>query len=112
MEGKGFRDRAPEFAEAGLEVVGVSFDTPQDNLAFAEKNGFPFRLLSDVDRKVGELYETKRAPEEHSPEYAKRRTYLIDPDGRIVKAYRVTDITGHPGQVLDDLRMLRAIEPN
>lgn len=86
--------------------MGVSFDTPQDNRAFAEKNGFPFRLLSDADRKVGELYETKRAPEEPSPEHAKRRTYLIDPEGRIVRAYRVTDIAGHPAQVLDDFREL------
>jgi peroxiredoxin Q/BCP len=108
MEGRGFRDRAPEFAEAGLEVVGVSFDTPEDNRAFAETNGFPFRLLSDADREVGELYETKRAPEEQSPGYAKRRTYLIDPEGRIAKAYRVTDIAGHPAQVLEDFRALSA----
>src|SRR5438067_1605936 len=102
MEGKGFRDRAPEFDETGAQVVGVSFDTPEDNRAFAEKNGFPFRLLSDVERKVGELYETKRAPAEHNPEYAKRRTYLIDPEGTIVKAYRVSDIPAHPDQVLSD----------
>jgi peroxiredoxin Q/BCP len=104
MEGRGFRDRAPEFAQAGVEIVGVSFDTPEDNRGFAEKNGFPFRLLSDVDRKVGELYETKRAPEESSPGYAKRRTYLIDPQGVIAKAYRVTDIPAHPDQVLEEVR--------
>jgi peroxiredoxin Q/BCP len=108
LEGKGFRDRAPEFAESGIELVGVSFDTPQDNRTFAEKNGFPFRLLSDVDRKAGEAYETKRAPEEQSPTNAKRRTYLIDPGGRIAKAYRVTDIAGHPAQVLEDFRALLA----
>jgi thioredoxin-dependent peroxiredoxin len=89
-----------------VEIVGISFDTPEDNLGFAEKNRMPFRLLSDVDRQVGELYETKRAPEERSPEYAKRRTYLIDPDGEIRKAYRVTDIAAHPGEVLDDFRRL------
>ena len=55
---------------------------------------------------MGEVYETKRAPEESSPEFAKRRTYLIDPNGRIAKAYRVTDIAGHPGQVLEDFRAL------
>jgi peroxiredoxin len=60
-----------------------------------------------VDRKVGEAYETKRAPAEQSPEYAKRRTYLIDPEGRIVRAYRVTDIPAHPGQVLEDVRSLQ-----
>jgi peroxiredoxin Q/BCP len=68
----------------------------------------PFRLLSDVDRSVGEAYETKRHPEEPSPEFAKRRTYLIDPAGRIVKAYRVRDIPNHPDEVLRDLRELQA----
>jgi peroxiredoxin Q/BCP len=106
VEGKGFRDRTPEFEDMGAEIVGASFDTPEDNRAFAEKHGFPFRLLSDVDRSVGEVYETKRHPEERSPEYAKRRTYLIDPDGVIRKAYRVSDIDAHPDEVLADLRRL------
>jgi thioredoxin-dependent peroxiredoxin len=107
VEGKGFRDRTPEFEEVGAEIVGASFDRPEDNRAFAEKHGFPFRLLSDVDRTVGEAYETKRHPEERSPEYAKRRTYLIDPEGMIRKAYRVTEIDAHPGEVFDDLVRLR-----
>ena len=106
MEGQGFRDRAPEFKELGAEVIGVSFDRPEDNRGFAEKNGFPSRLLSDVDRTVGALYETRRADEEKYPEFAKRRTYVIDPEGIIRKAYRVKDIPAHPGQVLDDLRDL------
>src|SRR5919198_3222454 len=108
MEGRGFRDRAPEFEDAGAEVLGVSFDPPEKNKGFAQKNGFPFRLLSDVDRKVGEAYETKRAPAEQSPQNAKRRTYLIDPQGMIVRSYRVTDIAGHPDQVLKDLRELQS----
>jgi thioredoxin-dependent peroxiredoxin len=91
-----------------VEIVGVSFDIPEDNRGFAEQNGFPFRLLSDADRTVGELYETKRSPDEKSPEFAKRRTYLIDPEGVIRKAYRVTDIPAHPGEVLDDARRLAA----
>jgi peroxiredoxin Q/BCP len=67
--------------------------------------------LSDVDRTVGARYETKRAPEESSPEYAKRRTYLIDPQGVIVRSYRVTDIPAHPDQVLADLKELQAQAP-
>lgn len=38
---------------------------------------------------------------------AKRRTYLIDPEGRVARAYRVTDIPSHPQQVLEDLRALK-----
>ena len=92
-----------------MAVVGASFDRPEDNRAFAEENGLPFPLLSDVDRSVGRLYETVRAPGESSPEFAKRRTYLIDPEGRIAKAYRVRDIAQHPGQVLADLRTMGAV---
>jgi peroxiredoxin len=63
-------------------------------------------LLSDIDRRVGALYETVRAPEEQFPDWSKRRTYLIDPSGVIRKAYRVKDAGSHPDEVLDDLRRL------
>jgi thioredoxin-dependent peroxiredoxin len=86
----------------------VSFDPPEKNRAFAEKFGFPYRLLSDVDTSVGEAYETKRAPEEDDPLRPKRRTYLIDPHGIIRKAYRVRDTSAHPDEVLRDLASLRA----
>ncbi len=86
--------------------MGVSFDTPEDNRGFAEQNGFPFRLLSDVTREVGRRYETVRGPDEQSPDFAKRRTYLIDPEGVIREAYRVTDIPAHPARVLEDFRQL------
>jgi peroxiredoxin Q/BCP len=87
-------------------VLGASFDPPEANRAFAEKNDFPFRLLSDVDKTVGQAYEVKRAPEEADPLRPKRRTYLIDPDGVIRKAYRVKDVTTHPDEVLRDLAEL------
>ncbi len=89
-----------------MEVIGASFDPPEANRTFAEKHDLPFRLLSDVDTKVGQAYEVKRAPEEPSPEWPKRRTYLIDPEGVIRKAYRVRDVTAHPDEVLRDLAEL------
>ena len=94
--------------DLGAEILGASFDTVEDNRAFSEKQGFPFRVLSDVDRSVGEAYETKRHPDERSPDAPKRRTYLIDPEGVIRKAYRVQDVAAHPAEVLDDLRSLGA----
>jgi thioredoxin-dependent peroxiredoxin len=87
-------------------ILGASFDPPETNRAFAQKQGFGFRLLSDVDRRVGELYETKRHPSEQGAEWPKRRTYLIDPRGVIRKAYRVKDVVAHPDEVLADLRRL------
>jgi peroxiredoxin Q/BCP len=111
VEGQGFRDRTPEFEDEEAVLLGVSFDRPEANLAFAEKFGFPFRLLSDADTTAGKAYETKRAPEEADPTRPKRRTYLIDPQGVIRKAYRVRDIAGHADEVLADLRALRSSEP-
>lgn len=93
------------------EIFGVSFDKVHDNRRFAEKYGFPFRLLSDEDRSVGQRFETTRHPDERSPDSPKRRTYLIDPQGIIRKAYRVTNVDAHPAEVLEDLRELRSM-PN
>jgi peroxiredoxin len=65
-------------------------------------------MLSDVDHAVGVIYETQRHPDERTPEWAKRRTYLIDPEGMIRKAYRVRDTEAHPGEVLEDLRQFQS----
>lgn len=90
----------------GAEILGISFDTPEENRAFAEKFGFPYRLLSDADREVGAAYETLR--EEGHPYRAvpRRLTYLIDPDGVIARSYAVKDVEVHPDEVLADLRQL------
>jgi peroxiredoxin Q/BCP len=88
------------------ELLGASFDTPEANRAFAEKFAFPFRLLSDEDRSVGERYQVRRAPDEKRASSPSRTTYLIDPDGRIALAYLVKDVQAHPEEVLGDLRRL------
>jgi peroxiredoxin Q/BCP len=88
-------------------ILGISFDAPEANKAFREKYEFPFRLLSDYDEQVGVKYET-RDPGTEKVSFAKRLSYLIDPDGVIRKAYEVTDIPAHPAEVLVDLHDLRA----
>jgi peroxiredoxin len=60
-------------------------------------------LLSDVDRAVGTEYEVARGPDEKYPEYPMRHSYLIDPDGRIHRAYEVTDVASHAADVIADI---------
>ncbi len=84
------------------EILGISFDAPEANKAFREKYDFPFRLLSDFDEQVGVAYET-RDPGSEKVSFAKRLSYLIDPDGTIAKSYQVADIPAHPAEVLADL---------
>jgi peroxiredoxin Q/BCP len=88
-------------------ILGASFDTPDENRAFAEEQRFGYRLLSDVDRRVGAQYEVTRAPEEQFAALARRIAYLIDPGGVIRKAYEVTDVQSFAGDVLADLDALR-----
>jgi peroxiredoxin Q/BCP len=89
------------------EILGISFDTPADNKAFREKFEFPFKLLSDVDHKVGEAYGAAKGPDEQYPDFARRVSFLIDPEGRVAKSYLVSDIPAHPAEVLADIYELQ-----
>jgi peroxiredoxin len=87
--------------------LGASFDTTDENKAFAEAQAFDYRLLSDVDRKVGVLYEVTRPPDDERANFAQRIAYLIDPDGTIRKAYQVSDVSGFADEILADLQSLQ-----
>ncbi len=84
-------------------MIGISFDSPTDNLAFRSENQFPFPLLSDVDRSVGQAYQVVRTTGDRFADYPQRVAYLIDPDGTIVTATEVTDPAGYGEQALADL---------
>ncbi len=77
---------------------------------FAETQEFPFALLSDVDRTVGNAYEVTRDPDDKYATFPRRYSYLIDPDGVIRHAYDVTDVATHADDVLADLDHLRVTE--
>ncbi len=99
IEGKGLRDRAPDFARSNIVILGASFDTQSDNAAFAQKFGFPFPLLCDTDRSLGMAYG---ACDDVKAGYAKRISYLIDEQGNILKAYLKVQPADHPQEVLQD----------
>lgn len=67
------------------------------NAAFAAKFSFPFPLLCDTDRRLGLAYG---ACDDAAAGYAKRISYLIDEQGRILKAYAKVQPADHPDEVL------------
>jgi peroxiredoxin Q/BCP len=77
----------------------VSFDTVEENRAFAEKFDFPFPLLCDPDRTLAESYGAGR----DEGRSARRISYLIGPDGIVKKAYGTVKPAEHPAEVLADL---------
>ncbi len=104
-EGCALRDNFEEFKKMNVEVLGVSFDRPESNAAFIKENHLPFRLLSDWDKSlavsVGAADSTKRL-------FARRISYLVGPDGRVLKTYNNVDPSTHARQVLDDVAALAA----
>jgi peroxiredoxin Q/BCP len=81
-------------------VIGVSFDTPAENAAFAAKFEFPFPLISDPERKLGMAYGACESPND---EYARRIAYVIDEQGRIAQAHPKVDAKSYPKEQLATL---------
>lgn len=105
MEGEELRDRAPEFEELDARIVGISYDSPEGNKAWADLMGFDFPLLSDPKKEIGALLDVKRPRAHPMFAFPRRVTYLIDPGGTVVRSYDVgLNINGHADEVLADLR--------
>ena len=98
-EGCGFRDRMSQFTKKNAVVLGVSFDTVEENQAFKKKFGFPFPLLCDTERQIGVAYG---ACKDKTAKNATRIGYIIDPAGKIKRAYSSVDARSFPEQVLGD----------
>jgi len=95
-----FRDSWHDVEAAGLTVLGVSYDSPESNRKFAEKYDLPFLLLSDVDHRLAKAVGASRA----LLPFPKRISYLVGPDGKVVRAYPDVTPSAHAGQVLADAR--------
>ena len=81
-------------------MIGVSFDTKEQNERFAKKYDFPFPLLCDTDHKIGLAYG---AAESAKDEYARRIAYVIDENGVITQAHGKVDAKTYPREQLASL---------
>jgi peroxiredoxin Q/BCP len=99
-EGRGLRDEVEGFRAHGVEVVGVSFDAPVTNAAFVKAEGFPFRLLSDESHR---LAVNVGAADSTDAAVARRISYLVGPDGKVLRVYDSVNPSSHAKDVLGDL---------
>ena len=104
-----FRDDIAKLRQAGASVVGVSLDDMKSHADFAAKYHVPFPLLADADRTVATEYGVLGSM--MGKHYAKRTTFLIDPQGRIAKVYVDVDPKANSGHVLSDLATLKNAAP-
>lgn len=100
-----FRDEQRALREQGADILGVSLDSSADHRAFAVRYALTFPLLSDstgaLSRAYGSLF--KLGP----VRFARRRTFLIAPDGFIGRVYCHVKPATHAAEVLQDLRTLQ-----
>ena len=96
-----FRDNIFAYRRLGVSLLGVSVQDVGSKKAFATKHSLPFPLLADTDKSVARAYDVL-AP----LGFARRETFIIDPQGAIARHYSAVDPKTHSAQLLADLGAL------
>jgi peroxiredoxin Q/BCP len=86
-----------------VRIVGASFDPPEENLAWAEQEGFQYELWSDLERDLALYYGAAATDTQPS---ASRLTFLLDADGTLILEYSSISTQTHPSEVLEDCQAI------
>ena len=106
IEAHNFERDTAKYAALNAVVLGVSLDTVESHKTFCSKDGLNFKLLADPEGKVISQYGVPvmtMGPNK----FAKRETYLIGPDGKVLKFWEVKDVQGHSADVLASLAEMK-----
>ncbi len=88
-------------AGAGAEVLGVSRDTVECQRDFARRNDLPYRLLSDVDGTLAEAWGVAGGVLRFG--LPKRVTFLVSPEGLVLRRFEPVTPAGHAAEVINAL---------
>ena len=105
IEAHKFQVDQPKYAERDAVVLGVSVDSVDSHKAFCAKEGLNFKLLADTEHKVTDSYGS--LTNLGLVKFAARHTFIIDPSGKIAKAYSSVNPLKHSQEVLTDLDELQ-----
>lgn len=105
-QAQNFRDRHDEFAEAGCQIFGISRDTLKSHAGFTDKQALPYPLISDPDESLCELFGVMKLKNMYGKQVRgiERSTFLVDPQGVLVKEWRGLRVPGHVDEVLQTVR--------
>lgn len=105
IEAHNFQRDLSKYEAMNAVIVGVSVDTPDSHKQFCTKEGLTFRLLADPEHKVVDEYGS--LGHFGTMTIAQRNTFLIDPEGKIVKVWTKVDPQHHSDEVLAQLADLK-----
>lgn len=96
-----FRDGLQEITDLDAAVIGVSVDDTSSHADFARKYQLEFPLLADTTAETAARYHSliRLGP----IKFARRNTFLIDPEGKIARMYLSADPARNSSDVIRDL---------
>jgi peroxiredoxin Q/BCP len=103
-----FQDNLPKFKKSKAAVLGMSVLDSESKAKFAKKYDLTFPLLADEDHAVMEKYGVWQEKSMYGKKYmgVARTTYLIGPDGKVVKRWDGVKVDGHAEEVLAAVQAL------
>jgi thioredoxin-dependent peroxiredoxin len=104
-EAHNFQVDQPKYAGRDAVVLGVSLDSVDSHKKFCAKEGLNFKLLADTDHRVTDSYGS--LTNLGLVKFAARHTFLVDPSGKVAKAYTSVDPLTHSAEVLAELDLLQ-----
>jgi thioredoxin-dependent peroxiredoxin len=107
VEACSMRDARDDIIELGAEVVGISKDDISSHERFKRKHSLNFTLLSDPEKSAINAYGAW-GKKQFGVEGVLRRTFIINPDGIVVKAYGRVIPDGHGQQIVEELKKLQS----
>ena len=109
-EGLDFNTLLPQFTQAGAIVFGVSRDSLRSHDTFRARQGFGFPLISDPDEALCSAFDVIKLKNMYGKQVRgiERSTFLIDPENRLVQAWRKVRVAGHADAVLAALKAAQA----
>lgn len=100
-----FRDDLHKLTRLGAQVIGISVDDSASHAEFARKYHLPFPLLADKNGAVADSYGALMNL--GLVKFARRYTFLIDPQGKVARNYLKVDTSRHSGEIIEDLTRLK-----
>ncbi len=102
-EGQDFRDRYLEFSAKNVEIFGISRDSLKTHQNFKLKHNFPFELISDKEETICNLFDVIKEKKLYGKTHMgiERSSFLIDPNGILIKEWRKVKVKTHIEEVLD-----------
>jgi len=105
LEAHNFQRDLAKYEKMKAVILGVSVDTAESHKEFCAKEGLSFKLLSDTDAKVSTQYGS--IMEYKGAKLSARNTFIIDPQGKLVKVFTKVKPAAHSEEVLSALASLR-----